>query len=114
MLPNWSPTRLHPLMPGAVIAAVGARRQGKSVLCADILLHLFKNDLLDLCFCFVGSAACNPVYKAILCEYSDDRLFFPKFSSAMVERLCDQQETLTHSGKTRSVMLLIDGRLRLK
>ena len=108
MLPTWSPERLTPLMPGAVLATVGARRQGKSVLCADLLEHLFKSEQLDLCFCFVGSACCNPVYKAILNEYSDDRLFFPQFSAAMVNRLCEQQADLAAEGRMRSVMLLVD------
>ena len=95
-------------MPGVVIGVIGARRQGKSVLVADLLHYLFKSEQLDLCFCFVGSATCNPVYKSILNEYADDRLFFPKFCPQMVERLCDQQEALTREGRVRSVMLLVD------
>ena len=108
ILPDWSPERLEPLMPGVVLGVIGARRQGKSVLIADLLHYLFKRELLDLCFCFVGSATCNPVYKSILNEYSDDRLFFPKFCPQMVERLCEQQEKLTAEGRVRSVLLLID------
>ena len=62
----------------------------------------------DLVISFIGSASCNPVLRAQLGAYWDDRFFFSAWNDALINRLLEQQEQLKTQGVTRSVCILCD------
>ena len=63
VLTEWDPERIKDRVP-LVLAAVGARRCGKSTSIAHLVYQMFN--VFDLIVCFVGSAACSPTLEAML------------------------------------------------
>ena len=105
MLPDWDPARLVAKIPFNV-ALVGGRRMGKSTAVSDLLRRL--RGRFDLVIAFIGSASCNPVLRAQMAEYWDDRFFFSVWDDGLINRLLQQQEELKTQGLKRSVCLLMD------
>ena len=105
MLPDWDPGRLGAKIPFN-IALVGGRRMGKSTAVSDLLRRL--RGRFDLVIAFIGSASCNPVLRAQMAQYWDDRFFFSVWDDALINRLLQQQEELKTQGLKRSVCLLMD------
>ena len=105
MLPDWDPGRLVAKIPFNV-ALVGGRRMGKSSAVSDLLRRL--RGRFDLVIAFIGSASCNPVLRAQMAEYWDDRFFFSVWDDGLINRLLQQQEELKPRGLKRSVCLLMD------
>ena len=60
---EWNPKRLETRLP-VVLAAVGARRSGKSTAVMHLAYMLYNK--YDLVIAFVGSAACCPVLEAMM------------------------------------------------
>jgi len=58
--------------------------------------------------CFIGSAACNPVFHGLLAKYYDPRFFFSEWNESLVDRLLQQQEVLKSEGVERQVLILVD------
>ena len=61
MLAAWDPKRIFDRLP-LVLAAVGARRCGKSTAVSHLVYLCYER--FDLVIAFVGSAACSPVLEA--------------------------------------------------
>ena len=79
---------------------------GKSTAVSDLLRRLRSR--FDLVIAFIGSASCNPVLRAQMAEYWDDRFFFSVWDDGLINRLLQQQEELKTRGLKRSVCLLMD------
>ena len=105
MLPDWDPERLAQKIPFNA-ALVGGRRMGKSTAVSDLLRRMRSK--FDLVIAFIGSASCNPVLRAQMAQYWDDRFFFSSWDDKLIARLLAQQEALKTAGQTRSVCLLMD------
>ena len=107
MLPTWDPLRIEERLP-VVLAAVGARRCGKSTAIGHLVYQMF--DKFDLVICFVGSAACSPCLEAMMQRHPnwDERFFFPQWNKPLIERLLRQQEDLKRLGTERQVLILCD------
>ena len=56
MLNPWNPDRIFDRVP-LVLAAVGARRCGKSTAISHLVYQMYEK--FDLVLAFVGSAACS-------------------------------------------------------
>ena len=67
-------------------------------------------DKFDLVVAFVGSAACSPCLEAMMVrnEHWDERMFFPRWNQALVDKLLDQQTDLKKRGIERHVLILMD------
>ena len=107
MLSTWDPERIHDRIP-LVLAAVGARRCGKSTAISHIVYQMY--DKFDLVIAFVGSAACSPVLEAMLDRNPkwDTRFFFSKWNQPLVDKLLEQQEKLKKKGIDRHILILVD------
>ncbi len=107
MLEPWDPKRVFDRVP-LVLAAVGARRCGKSTAVSHLVYQLF--DKFNLVIAFVGSAACSPCLEAMMERnpHWDERMFFPKWNQALVDRLLEQQTELRKRGVERHVLILMD------
>ena len=107
MLSEWDPTRVFSRIP-LVLAAVGARRCGKSTAISHLCYLLFEK--FDLVVAFVGSAACSPCLEAMMQRHPnwDERMFFPKWNQGLVDRLLEQQTALKKKGVERQVLILMD------
>ena len=79
---------------------------GKSTAVCDLLRRLRTR--FDLVIAFIGSAYCNPVLRAQMAQYWDDRFFFSVWDDALINRLLQQQEELKTQGLKRSVCILLD------
>ena len=79
---------------------------GKSTAVSDLLRRL--KGRFDLVIAFIGSASCNPVLRAQMASYWDDRFFFSQWDDTLIGRLLQQQEELKTQGLKRSVCLLMD------
>lgn len=104
---EWNPDRLETRLP-VVLAAVGARRSGKSTAVMHLVYTLF--DTFDLVVAFVGSAACCPVLEAMMERNPkwDSRFFFDSWNQPLIDKLLDQQQTLKRNGVDRNVLILMD------
>ena len=107
MFTTWNPEDVRSRLP-VVLAAVGARRSGKSTAMMNLVFRL--SDHFDMVVAFVGSAACCPVLEKLMRWHPtwDERFFFDKWNQALVEKLLDQQQALKKEGKTRRVLILMD------
>jgi len=104
---EWDPERLETRLP-VVLAAVGARRSGKSTAVMDLVYRLY--DTFDLVIAFVGSAACCPVLEAMMERNPrwDPRFFFDAWNQPLIDKLLAQQQNLKRDGITRNVLILMD------
>ena len=104
---EWNPDRLETRLP-VVLAAVGARRSGKSTAVMHLVYTLF--DTFDLVIAFVGSAACCPVLEAMMERNPkwDPRFFFDAWNQPLIDKLLAQQQNLKRDGITRNVLILMD------
>ena len=77
-----------------VLAAVGARRSGKSVALMNLVWRTFNH--FDLVVAFVGSAACCPTLEAMMKAHPkwDERFFFDEWNQPLVDKLLEQQQDL--------------------
>ena len=91
-----------------VLAAVGARRCGKSTAVSHLVFQMFER--FDLVVAFVGSAACSPCLEAMMQRHPrwDERMFFPKWNQPLVNKLLEQQTALRKQGVERQVLILMD------
>ena len=107
MLPAWDPIRIEERLP-VVLAAVGARRCGKSTAISHLVYQMF--DKFDLVIGFVGSAACSPCLEAMMQRHKkwDERFFFPQWNKPLIEKLLRQQEDLKRQGVSRQILILCD------
>ena len=107
LLPEWDSKRIEERIP-LVLAAVGARRCGKSTAICHLLYQMFER--FDLVIAFVGSAACSPCLEAMMDRHPnwDSRFFFPQWNTPLIEKLLRQQESLKHRGIERHVLILCD------
>ena len=107
VFPPWDPERVRERLP-VVLAAVGARRSGKSTAIMNLVYRQF--DFFDLVIAFVGSAACCPVLESMMERHPqwDSRFFFSEWNQPLIDRLLDQQMKLKKSGVTRNVLILMD------
>ena len=104
---EWDPTRVETRLP-VVLAAVGARRSGKSTAVMHLVYSLFNT--FDLVIAFVGSAACCPVLEAMMERNPrwDSRFFFDSWNQPLIDKLLQQQQDLKREGVTRNVLILMD------
>ena len=107
MLEPWDPHRVFDRVP-VVLAAVGARRCGKSTAITHLVFQMF--DRYDLVVAFVGSAACSPCLEAMMKRnpHWDERMFFPQWNQCLVDKLLVQQTDLKKKGVERQVLILMD------
>ena len=107
MLERWDPKRVFDRVP-VVLAAVGARRCGKSTAISHLVFQMYER--FDLVVAFVGSAACSPCLEAMMQRHPrwDERMFFPKWNQPLVDRLLEQQTDLRKKGVERQVLILMD------
>ena len=107
MLTSWDPERIRDRIP-LVLAAVGARRCGKSTAISHLVYQMYET--FDLVIAFVGSAACSPVLEAMMERHEkwDTRFFFSSWNQPIIDKLLEQQEMLKKQGITRHVLLLMD------
>ena len=107
MFITWDPRRVIERMP-LVLAAVGARRCGKSTAVMHLVYQLYE--LFDLVVAFVGSAACSPCLEAMMERHKkwDTRFFFSSWNQPLIDKLLVQQETLKKRGIDRHVLILMD------
>ena len=107
MFNPWSPECAKERLP-LVLAAVGARRSGKSTALMNLVYRSF--DHFDLVIAFVGSAACCPVLEAMMERHPkwDTRFFFDAWNQPLIDKLLAQQQTLLKEGKERNVLILMD------
>ena len=103
----WDPERIQDRIP-CVLAAVGARRCGKSTSVAHLVYQMYE--VFDLVICFVGSAACSPTLEAMMEAHPkwDTRMFFSHWNQPLIDKLQDQQEKLKKAGIDRQVLILMD------
>ena len=107
MLPAWDPKRAEEMLP-IVLAAVGARRSGKSTACTHLLYQMWSK--FDLVVAFVGSAACSPCLEAMMQRHPkwDDRFFFSRWNQTLIDKLLRQQEKLKKKNIERHVLIMCD------
>ena len=107
MLEQWDPHRIFDRVP-VVLAAVGARRCGKSTAISHLVYQMFEK--FDLVVAFVGSAACSPCLEAMMKRnpHWDERMFFPSWNQPLVDKLLVQQTDLKKKGVERQVLILMD------
>ena len=107
MLERWDPKRVFDRVP-VVLAAVGARRCGKSTAISHLVFQMYER--FDLVVAFVGSAACSPCLEAMMQRHPrwDERMFFPKWNQPLVNKLLEQQTALRKQGVERQVLILMD------
>ena len=107
MLPAWDPMRAEERLP-IVLAAVGARRSGKSTACTHLLYQMWSK--FDLVVAFVGSAACSPCLEAMMQRHNkwDDRFFFASWNQSLINKLLRQQENLKKQNIERHVLIMCD------
>ena len=107
MLERWDPKRVFDRVP-VVLAAVGARRCGKSTAISHLVFQMYER--FDLVVAFVGSAACSPCLEAMMQRHPrwDERMFFPKWNQPLVNKLLEQQTDLRKKGVERQVLILMD------
>ena len=107
VLTEWDPNRIRDRVP-LVLAAVGARRCGKSTSIAHLVYQMFE--VFDLVVCFVGSAACSPTLEAMMeCHPKwDTRFFFSHWNQPLIHKLLVQQEDLKREGIERHILILMD------
>jgi len=91
-----------------VLAAVGARRCGKSTAVMHLVYQMFSR--FDLVVAFVGSAACSPCLEAMMERNKnwDTRFFFSSWNQVLIDKLLLQQENLKRRGIDRHVLILMD------
>ena len=107
VFPPWDPERVRERLP-VVLAAVGARRSGKSTAIMNLVYRQY--DFFDLVIAFVGSAACCPVLESMMERHPkwDSRFFFSEWNQPLIDRLLEQQMNLKKNGVTRNVLILMD------
>ena len=107
MLNTWDPERIHDRLP-LVLAAVGARRCGKSTAISHLVYQMYEK--FDLVLAFVGSAACSPCLEAMMERNPkwDTRFFFSSWNQPIVDKLLEQQELLKKKGVERHILILVD------
>ena len=107
MLTSWDPERIRDRIP-LVLAAVGARRCGKSTAISHLVYQMY--DTFELVLAFVGSAACSPVLEAMMERHPkwDCRFFFSSWNQPVIDKLLEQQEYLKKKGIDRHVLILMD------
>ena len=107
MLAVWDPKRIFDRLP-VVLAAVGARRCGKSTAVSHLVYLCYER--FDLVIAFVGSAACSPVLEAMMERHPkwDERMFFSTWNQPLIDKLLTQQQDLKKKGTPREVLILMD------
>ena len=95
MFTNFDPEDVRNRLP-VVLAAVGARRSGKSTALMNLVLRLY--DHFGLVIAFVGSAACCPVLEAMMNQHPtwDSAFFFDHWNQPLVDKLLEQQQELVN------------------
>ena len=107
MFERFDPHTIRNRLP-VVLAAVGARRSGKSCALMNLVWRLF--DHYAMVVAFVGSAACCPTLEAMMRSHPtwDERFFFDKWNQPLVDKLLAQQQDLGRAGVNRPVLIIMD------
>ena len=107
MFEQWNPEVIRKRLP-LVLAAVGARRSGKSTAVINLVYRLY--DHFDLIIGFVGSAACCPALEAMMERHPkwDPKFFFDSWNQPLIDVLLQQQQELRKQNKVRNVLILMD------